>query len=445
MDRIIFFELLNKAELEYEIKIRLEEPKDTVIQLKKQILQLAPRNSSTDILDSILEVKTDLDELTTTLNYIESKIILLEQGNNRLNKKIETFINHLYFRLERIDIDSDPSEINRLSQIKERFFNLESKFNSLITVSINPQPITVNRPSSTPNTPNETMFHTILPDIQSQPLNSIPNNSLNELKRIKFDGTTCPRSFIQNIQEFSISRNITSNKLLDHAFELLTGNALHWYRFKRDSLLSWDELCEALISDFSGFDYDHKLLEAINSRTQGKDEPIVIFVSILTGMFSRLSEKLPETKKLQIIIRNIRPCYSPYIANNNINSIISLISCCQKYEEFLDKEKRFSEPQTTNNPLCVEFNYKSSSNLTSKTSTSNSFPPNTNFNRFNYKPKVNSINKVNNNAFCVRCRTNGHTLNNCSQPRTLIICFRCGLKDVKSTDCPNCNKTNSKN
>lgn len=301
MDRIIFFELLNKAELEYEIKIRLEEPKDTVIQLKKQILQLASRTPSADILDSVLEVKIDLDELSNSLNYIESKILLLEQGNYRLNKKIQTFINHLHFRLERIDIDSDPSEVNRLSQTKERFLYLESRFNSLKTDSndINLQPIIVNRPSSTPNSPNESMFHTILPDIQSQPQNSIPNNSLNELKRIKYDGNSCPRSFIQKIQEFSISRNISSNQLLDHAFELLTDNALHWYRFKRDSLLSWDNLCEALISDFSGFDYDHKLLEAIKSRTQGKDEPIVIYVSILTGMFSRLSEKLSEAKKLQ--------------------------------------------------------------------------------------------------------------------------------------------------
>lgn len=444
MDRIIFFELLNKAELEYEIKIRLEEPKDTVILLKKQILQLALRVPSEEIVDSVLDVETDLDELTTTLKYIESKILLLEQGNLRFYKKIKTFINHLFYRLERIDIDLDSSEVNRLSQAKEKFLNLESKFKSLSITSndINPQPLILNHPSSTPNTPNETIFHTMPPEIQSQSLNSIPNNSLNELKRIKYDGNSCPRSFIQKIQEFSISRNISSNKLLDHAFELLTDNALHWYRFKRDSLLSWDELCEALILDFGGFDFDHKLLQAINGRTQGKDEPIVVFISILSGMFARLSEKLSETMKLQIIIRNIRPCYSPYIANNSINSILDLISCCQKYEEFLDKEKRFSEPQSTNNPSAVEFNYKSS-NLTSKPSTSNAFPPRTNFNRFYNKPQVNTISRHNNNAFCVRCRINGHTLTNCPQPRSLIICFGCGLKGVKFYDCPNCNKSNN--
>lgn len=39
--------------------------------------------------------------------------------------------------------------------------------------------------------------------------------------------------------------------------------------------------------------------------------------------------------------------------------------------------------------------------------------------------------------YCPRCRSDNHSLRTCRQDR-FLICFKCGKKDVKYSDCPDC-------
>jgi len=421
MSRPINFLLLNKSELEYEVRVRLTEPASDVQALKNQLISLSQRLTSEDILESTLPLEEDVSQIESVLNYTSSKLDQLEKKfSNTANKRVETYLNHLYYRLERLECS--PSFLEKITELRVLFETLEKKFLLLkndneqtffevasghhsSVISAKDQPIVVN---STPF---------------QQPIGSV----LSDLRRIAYSGDGCPRSFLLKLDELRISRGLPSDRLLDHASEIFSGRALHWVRFQRqrNPSITWVTLSELLVKDFGSYDYDFKLLSAINSRTQGVDEPIIIYVAVMSGMFSRLNNKLSEQQQLDILFRNIRPCYSVFVALGDIVSIDALIQNCQKYERFLDRDRSFKEPQCSDSQF-GEFSYSPLYGKP-KPSTSNS-------------PAVNAISvrrKFNAYEYCLRCRTNGHTLDGCTMPRD-IVCFGCGLKGYKKPDCPSC-------
>lgn len=459
MDKPINFNLLNKAELEYEIKIRLEEPAETVIQQKQQIQRLL-QTSEPIILNSTLPITDDLEECHATASYIQNKINNLSSSTSKFLPKIESYLNHLYHRLDRIDIDLQPDLKENYDSLQALLTNLYRKLDNFTfqTANDNPEPISL--PTNINPTTN--------PDLSSSsfPTSSDTNKTfIRDIKRYSFDGTTCPRAFLQKIEEFRIARHIPKNYLLDHIYEIFNNNALHWLRFQRSISpnLTWDELCEKLTRDFDTPDYDDKLLTAIKNRTQGQNEPIVIFLSIIHGMFSRLTTMPTEEERLKIIKKNIRPCYSILLAHQNYKTVEALLTGCQNYELLLDKERNFKEPTHDPSPIANDFNYKTTSPSTSNPSQPKQKTPFTpytqptkttpyqqhNFIQYN-KPfrqpipsqHVNTT-YTQQNTFCVRCRVHGHTLNTCTQPR-FPICFKCGQKGIKTPDCPKCN-VNQKN
>lgn len=63
-----------------------------------------------------------------------------------------------------------------------------------------------------------------------------------DVSKFKFDGKTCVRSFIQKLEEFRMSKNIPSDILMILAFEIFTGDALHWFRAVREEIDTWESL-----------------------------------------------------------------------------------------------------------------------------------------------------------------------------------------------------------
>lgn len=460
MSRPIKFEFLNKPELEYEIRIRLEEPVDTVVRLRKQILRLSSITSSEEILTSPIPIEEELPQVNTTINYLDLKINKLLQGDSKYTRLIETYLNHLFFRFERIDVDVLNSEQKSdLDALRSKFDSLNNKFEpfTFLPAENTPPPpcylSTSHDNSETPPSiipPSQTILEALLQQINSTvPPQQVTPHIFKDLKRYAYNGKSCPRSFLQKLKEYCISRSLDEKLLISQAYEIFTDNALHWFRFQinRNPNLTWHETSELLIKDFGVFDYDYKLLEDIRKRTQGLDETISVYISIMSGMFSRLTKKMSESEQLEILLRNIRPCYSVFVALRDCTTIDSLLAVCQNYEKFLDKDKNFKEPSLQQNTLTAEFSYKPRIPVTNSPSVSFQKPPP----QYLQKPKqVNTLTRSDppqQNSFCVRCRVHGHSLNTCKKPH-FIICFKCGLKDFKTADCPKCNPkpgTSSKN
>lgn len=451
---------LQKPELEYEVSIRGSTPGLTVQELRKQISKLGLSFPSEDILESSLSVSVDLKGVNDVLAKIQNN--LESQLDRNLLLRTQNLLSHLYHRLNRIVCDETSRPLYDAC-IKD-FQSLSARFNTVKATAVD----------------------AVLANPAPEPLaNAVPVNvnvtcdrgSSNELCKIKFDGKTCVRAFIQRVTEFCEARSIPDTKVLSYATEIFVGDALHWYRSVKGQVSGWVELTSLLKQDFSQSDFDYRLLSEIRSRSQGESENISIYLSIMSGLFSRLSKTLSEEDKIEIILHNIRPCYASILASvPSITDIDTLRTLCRNYENIQARLADFREPpRRSSDTLAPEFAYVGS-NSNRNNSFKNYNYKNNNNNKFNHTNNNNTIynnkphytnnnnnhcNKSFNNTkqihaieappvkslYCPRCRCNSHNLRQCKANKDNIYCFVCGEKGVKTPQCPKCKDrpTTSKN
>lgn len=454
MDYSVKFLSLQKTELEYEVAIRGETPGSTVQELRKQITKLGPLFPSEDILISSIPVSEDLMGVNSCLGKIK---VALDDENVEKGVLLRTrnLLNHLYHRLNRIEYtDNETKElytsfVGKFKLYCEKYNNIKDNF----VDNLDPQ----NNESSSTSPP----FNITV---------SCDRGSSGEICKLKYDGKTCVRTFIQRVTEFCQARNTDSSKILAFGTEIFTGDALHWFRSVRDSVKNWEELVHLLKKDFDKSDYDYRLLSEIRSRTQGETENITTYLSIMSGMFSRLTKTLTEEDKLEIITHNIRPCYTGTLAAvPEVKDIDSLRTICRHFENIQARQAHFQEPpKPSAEMLAPEFAYSGSTNKNKNYQTytkttnnnQNTFQNKQNYGYNNYNSKNNRYNNNNNytnrnlnyknldaintedvrKRFCPRCRVNSHNLRQCTASKAEIYCFVCGRKDVKTPQCPDCSK-----
>lgn len=232
---------------------------------------------------------------------------------------------------------------------------------------------------------------------------------------IKFDGSTCPKVFLQRLEEVATSRGISDSQLFRSAVELFTDDALFWFRGIRSEVDSWTELKQVLLAEYLPADYDYRLLREIRSRTQGPDESITHYLSLMKEYFSRLNTPLSDSEQLDIVTHNIRPFYTTQLALFPIQTWAVLKDGCLLLEEARQRASLFVEPPRDCGQLLAPDLACRSPELIPKAAAILDHP----------------------HLFCVRCRVNGHTLSECLAPRR-VICYRCGQRGYTADNCPKC-------
>lgn len=444
----IKFLSLNKSELEYEVAIRSAVPSATVPELRRQITKLVAEFPSEDILISHLSVNEDLLGIKTALEKAENALNsdVIPDKNTLL--RTQNLLHHLYHRLNRVEPDTETSKSIKSSYCA-KFKDLYQKYISLKDQVIDPL-----------------QGQTSSDQDSSNPLNikvTCEKGFSGEIAKLKFDGKSCVRTFIQRVSEFCKARSIDDSKLLAYCTEIFSGDALHWFRNVEQNIKDWDGLVEHLKKDFDQADYDYRLISEIRARTQGETENITIYLSIMSGMFSRLSKPITEEEKLEIILHNIRPAYTSTLAAvPEIQSIDSLRTICRNFENFQARLAHFHEPsKPTADTIAPEFAYSGSSNknkfhtkifnnyhqnkIQSYSSNNSTYKNNNNNKSIKYEnlEALNLNTRKEGRRFCPRCRVDTHNLRQCTANKDAIFCFVCGRKDVKRPDCPDCKKNKS--
>ncbi|KOB71056.1 hypothetical protein OBRU01_14369, partial [Operophtera brumata] len=177
----------------------------------------------------------------------------------------------------------------------------------------------------------------------------------------------------------------------------------------------------------------------IRSRTQGDNESVAIYFAIMEGMFSRLNQPMYEADKLEILLHNIRPCFSTIVAASNVGTVDDLKIACKNYERIKVRSDNFKEPPSASSgTLAPEFSFIRRKEVPKNINNTN----NNNFDRSRYNnnfERYRSSQQSRNPGFdmrtapisqvyCYRCKLSTHTMRDCPAERT-IFCFRCGKKD----------------
>lgn len=248
-----------------------------------------------------------------------------------------------------------------------------------------------------------------------------PNTKLPDLKRsrIVYEGKTCVREFITQVEEYFLYKNFDEFLLVGSFSDLLSGSAAKWFRANRANIASWLDLKVALLRRFDKLEHDYFLEYELRTRKQRTNESLPDFITELVDMASRLTTPIAESVIITITKHNMLPIYTPYVVGRSISSLDSFLSLGKELEVFVSRK-----------PLVKEV------------------PKPSRFERV--QSSVVHTNTVQPDSIvCLKCKTAGHTYRDCPAIPGMI-CFKCQKLGVITKFCDVCNSekvnsTNSKN
>lgn len=421
MDRNIQFHSLLKDELIYEVSIRSETPASTVEALRKQLRGLLLECPAEAVLETEFAPESELRIIQEKLKELGVAVDRYTRLKDRYSQNRSRALgSHLYHRIIRIQSD-DPAILTIKTELSDKLEVLLGK----VEVASTPAP------------------HEVNPFFAPKEISVECSGDKNVSKwNLKFNGITDPRSFLERVDELQRSYGVSDIKLFNSAAQLFTEQALLWYRGIRDQVSCWSQLKEILLEEFGPVDHDYRLLGEIRSRTQGADEPVHIYFSIMTCMFARLKNPLSEDSKLEILLHNIRPQFSQQLALVQVTSIAQLKEQCRKLEAARQRADLFVEPsRPSSSMLGTDFAYKGKSHKpvqavaasTTNAAGSAGCPCADTYSKGRQFRKTAK-------PICFKCGKTDHNFSKCNgvPEGGAVKCFGCGKVGVLRKHCTNC-------
>lgn len=155
----------------------------------------------------------------------------------------------------------------------------------------------------------------------------------------KFSGHTSKQSlcsFLADVEELRVARQMSYKHLLSSAYDLFTDDALMWYKANRRSLSTWSSLVSKLREEYQPADFVDKLLDEARQRTQGVKEPIGSYLTIMAVYFDRLKdlgERLTEESKLRLLRKNLNPFFQAQLCLVTIDTVDQLRKLGRQIEQ----------------------------------------------------------------------------------------------------------------
>lgn len=249
---------------------------------------------------------------------------------------------------------------------------------------------------------------------------------------LKFDGLTGVNNFLESVEELRAACGISKYQLIGVAIVLFKGVALDWFRANINQSHSWDNLVQMLRSAFLPGEYEEDLWADIRTRTQGQQEHITTYISVMQNLFNKLSDRPSDQTRLRIIRRNLLPHIQNRLALADFSTIAELTMAGQRVEETQARVDRFKPPPT--NPLMVserELMYNPRRYRQQVTTIDASTES-------GQTTSTRQVDDVGSRAIkCWNCQQSGHQKRDCTRPRTKH-CFGCGHPNVIKSACPTC-------
>lgn len=244
-------------------------------------------------------------------------------------------------------------------------------------------------------------------------------------------------------------QGIPDVEMLGQISTLLTHGARTWYLSNYGRFHGWNDFVDALQQRFRP---NYSLIDAISelsNRRQKKNETPIAYLNQMVMAIRTLPVNLTEQQQVDLIQRNLLPEVQMAVAPwqprtvGHLEHILSLMNINRPSEVAQQATKRFfvrksvnavqseeseeleAEIEFTEEEICavlrarkLKQNVKKSDAISEEAS----------------KPNKRADIK------CHNCRESGHVFKDCPKPQQGIFCFKCGKDEVKSFECPDCQK-----
>lgn len=435
---------LKSNELSYEIRIRKVNPPDTV-ELKRKVLRgLLYKEKTVGNLVSLENPFTpseDCQGITDSLNDLKLVIENFTGDKNDTDfKRIASRLSHINGRFERLALD-DTVTCDMRSSLQCSILEMEGEYadkldtfvsqNKVDSGKMRPGSLSESEHSIDSQHLSQLSLEEVHDPLTSKPFH-FPNYVAPYKWNVHFSGSPneSVNSFLEKINLLREARGVSKQELFASACDLFQDQAWNWYLSIRSRVKNWDDLELKLREDFLPYFYDEDLWQEIHSRTQGSNERVAIYISVMEGLFSRLSVLPEECIMVNTIRRNLLPDYISCLALQDIDSVVRLKTLCKRLEESRNWSCRYKPPSSKRSGF-LEPDLSCYNNVFNAGG-SRPFPKIKSANVSIVSPSV-SV------PTCWNCGCSGHVYNKCLDPRR-IFCYGCGMKDVVKSKCPNCSK-----
>lgn len=423
---------LLQDELVYELAVRGICGVGTCDSMRKTLRELLRLEKLGKTFASCLKPIPVDEEIVTCQNKLKEIVTLLEKfdGASNAYKKLETKICHIMGRIERIKPEEEEGHKARselLSEVLSISADLEDKaeqFRKSRIENLPTDPVLLESLSVAGASTSTPVVHEPVENITVIE-NSNSNKYIRDIAKFdaKFSGDVSKVSvnaFLIQIEEFCASRNILKHQLFHAASELFEEPAKSWFRAKkRAGLSNWEDLVTELKLQFQPHDYNDRLWDEIKHRTQGSNEPIGIYVAIMSNLFSYLTFAVPENTRVKILRKNILPYLQSQLSCiDEIASEAELLNLCRTIERNRISIDAYVPPSRNKSKIEPDLSY-----IDNKA-----------------RPQCsNAVTPPENDKECWNCNGRGHIAKYC-KARRQKHCYRCGKKDFTKYDCPVCTK-----
>lgn len=237
--------------------------------------------------------------------------------------------------------------------------------------------------------------------------------------------------FLSQVELLQRAENVSNGDMNLQVIHLLSGRARMWYLSCYERFENWGQVVAALKREFLPANYDFHLFGDIANRVQRENETFGEFFTHMLALFKCLSIPLDESYKLFLVQKNLRPKYATAIAPLEIRNLDELNSACRRIDNAASAQGRsiFSMP-------CQNWDTRDSQ-LAPRPETREVFTM-----QAEPQPRTNPF-RLASTQKCWNCQESGHNHRECKQARRAgIFCYKCGERDVRTTNCRKCSPGN---
>lgn len=293
---------------------------------------------------------------------------------------------------------------------------------------------------------------------------------------LKYDGKDNGQGlmrFIKEVEFYAKSEQISDRELFRSAIYLFRDQAKTWYMtaMENEDFTNWKELIKELKREFLRPDHDHFNETRAISRKQGPKERFIDYLAEMHKIFNALTKPISESKKYEIVYRNLRADYQGHAVASNIDNLADLKALGRKLDATY--WYKYANNANENNPPRNRFQvnevqsgsrsirsppedrsktYKSRNFYRSKvdrsdddrtrntrdTSSAQNETKNRDDNSKGVKIMLDEYTPPR-EGVCFNCRLKGHHESECERPKHKF-CHKCGFHNVETNHCPWCAK-----
>lgn len=170
----------------------------------------------------------------------------------------------------------------------------------------------------------------------------------------KFRGekdTTTLNTFLDRVECFAQSEEVSEDVLLRSIKHLLQDDALDWYgrAFNEGSLLTWTDFKNHIRQEFLPNSYAQMLRVEASFRFQGVGESFAKFYRDISALFRFVTPPMSEAERFFLVKKNMNTEYASIVAAARPQSLQEMAEICNGFDEtrmLLNRQRKLPMPQT---------------------------------------------------------------------------------------------------